>query len=337
LFWGLKGGGGGSLGIVTRMTLRVHELPETFGAVNMTVRAASDAAYRRLIGLVLDFCSRSLLNPHWGEQLRLPGDNTLRVSMVFQGLDRGQAQAVWQPFMQALDAAPQDFKIDFAPLKFVATSARTFWAPSWFKRLLGFMRSDDRPGAPPGHVYWSGDREQAGQVLHAYGSLWLPSTLLHADRRRALGDALYAATQHWGLSLHLNKGLAGAPAAVVDAARDTAMNPAVLDAFALVILGAEGPPAYPGIAGHEPDVVRARRHAQALHRALGELRKQVPDAGSYLAESDYFEPDWQRSFWGANHARLRGVKARYDPEGLFFVHHGVGSEAWSDDGFDPVS
>jgi len=27
------------------------------------------------------------------------------------------------------------------------------------------------------------------------------------------------------------------------------------------------------------------------------------------------------------------VKAKYDPEGLFFVHHGVGSEGWSEDGF----
>src|SRR5882762_202638 len=34
LFWGLKGGGGGSLGVVTRLTLPEHELPETFGAVN---------------------------------------------------------------------------------------------------------------------------------------------------------------------------------------------------------------------------------------------------------------------------------------------------------------
>jgi hypothetical protein len=30
---------------------------------------------------------------------------------------------------------------------------------------------------------------------------------------------------------------------------------------------------------------------------------------------------------------LRAVKDRYDPEGLFFVHHGVGSEDWSPDGF----
>jgi hypothetical protein len=27
------------------------------------------------------------------------------------------------------------------------------------------------------------------------------------------------------------------------------------------------------------------------------------------------------------------VKEHYDPDGLFFVHHGVGSEDWSADGF----
>jgi hypothetical protein len=31
------------------------------------------------------------------------------------------------------------------------------------------------------------------------------------------------------------------------------------------------------------------------------------------------------------------VKARYDPDGLFFVHHGVGSEGWSPDGFTRLS
>jgi hypothetical protein len=27
------------------------------------------------------------------------------------------------------------------------------------------------------------------------------------------------------------------------------------------------------------------------------------------------------------------VKREVDPDGLFFVHHGVGSEGWSEDGF----
>ncbi|HEY2255764.1 MAG TPA: FAD-dependent oxidoreductase, partial [Variovorax sp.] len=130
LFWGLKGGGGGSLGVLTRLTLRVHPLPETFGAVNMTVQATSAAAYRRLVGLVVDFAGRNLVDAHWGEQIHVRPDNVLQVSMVFQGLTRSQAKAVWQPFLDALAAAPEDFKLEFSPFMIVSTSAREFWAPT---------------------------------------------------------------------------------------------------------------------------------------------------------------------------------------------------------------
>ena len=101
LFWALKGGGGGSFGVVTRLTLKVHPLPETFGAVNFTVRAASDVAYRKLVGMAIDLYADRLMNPHWGEQIRLRG-NALQVAMVFQGLTRAEAVAVWQPFFDAL-------------------------------------------------------------------------------------------------------------------------------------------------------------------------------------------------------------------------------------------
>jgi hypothetical protein len=94
LFWALKGGGGGSLGVVTRLTLRVHALPESFGAVNFSIQAASPTAFRKLIGMVVDFYGTSLMNPHWGEQIRLRRDNVLKIAMVFQGLSRGQAQDV---------------------------------------------------------------------------------------------------------------------------------------------------------------------------------------------------------------------------------------------------
>jgi FAD/FMN-containing dehydrogenase len=333
LFWALKGGGGGSFGVVTRVTLKVHELPDTFGAVNFTVHAKSDAAYRRLTAMVVDLYADRLMNPHWGEQIRLRTGNVLSIAMVFQGLARSEAVALWQPFLDAIDGAPQDYSMDFAPLKIVSTSARSFWEPTLIKRALGFIAHDDRPGAPAGNVFWPGDQGQSGQFLHAYQSAWLPAALLRRDQRAALCDALFAASRHWVISLHVNKGLAGAPEPALAAARDTAMNPEALDAFALVICGAAESSAYPGVRGHEPNVARARQDTQAIERAMGELRKVVPHPGAYVSESNFFQPDWQRAFWGSHYARLLAVKDRYDPDGLFFVHHGVGSERWSDDGF----
>src|SRR4029077_11235175 len=99
----------------------------------------------------------------------------------------------------------------------------------------------------------------------------LPASLLRESQRERLADALFASSRQWQMALHFNKGRAGAPDEALAAARDTAMNPAVLDAFALAIIGAEGPPAFPGIAGHEPDLARARRDAGAIDRAMKSL------------------------------------------------------------------
>jgi hypothetical protein len=76
-----------------------------------------------------------------------------------------------------------------------------------------------------------------------------------------------------------------------------------------------------------------RRRALLARAALAEGALAAPAAGSYVSESDFFEPDWARAFRGPNYARLLRVKERYDPDGLFIVHHGVGSERWSPDGF----
>jgi FAD/FMN-containing dehydrogenase len=103
----------------------------------------------------------------------------------------------------------------------------------------------------------------------------------------------------------------------------------VVDAFALAIIATGGPPLewLPFYASF------ARTRARAVDDASAELRKAVEDPGSYVAESNYFNRSWQTAFWGGHYSRLRAIKDRYDPDGLFFVHHGVGSEDWSEDGF----
>ncbi len=119
----------------------------------------------------------------------------------------------------------------------------------------------------------------------------------------------------------------------IAAVKETATNPSVCTSFALAMVGADQGPAYPGIPNHEPDVERGRKAADNVRRAVAELRVVAAGNGAYVSESNFFDADFQRSYWGDNYRRLAQIKQEHDPEGLFFVHNGVGSEQWSADGF----
>ncbi len=332
LFWAIKGGGGGTFGVLTRLTLKTHELPHFLGFAGGSVKAQSDASYARLIAYCLGFYRDHLFNPHWGEQLKFGPDNTLGISMVSQGLDKDQSAKVWQPFIEWIKASPADFIVR-SPLRTGAWPARSWWDLNGNPSMI----RDTREGAVTGHAWWRGDQDQVGAYLHGYDSLWLPASLLKTDRQKLLGDALFAASRHKQLELHINKGLAGAPPEALAATQKTATNPAVLEAFALVIIADGEAPAYPGQTRPKMDVAAAHADSQAINRASAELRKIAPASGSYVSESNYFNRVWQSEYWGANYARLRAIKAQYDPAGLFFVHHGVGSEDWTADGFTPLT
>jgi FAD/FMN-containing dehydrogenase len=334
LFWALKGAGQCAFGVVTRLTLRTHELGKEAGGFNIKVKAASDDAFRKLLAAFVDVAAASLINPHWGEEVHIHGDNTLAVEMVFKDLTPAEAKAAWKPVTDLIAAAPADYQAQ-------GPSALTQPMKLWWdfaadrKMRAPWLRFDERPGAPEQHAWWSGDSDQVSMFIHGYESLWLPVSLLEKANRARLADGLFAASRHFTTSLHFNKGLAGAPPEAIAASRDTATNPAVLDAFALVIIATGSFPNYPGYPAL--DLAVAHQNARRIDAATAALRPLAPAGGSYVSESNYFNKDWRRAFWGPHYPRLAAIKAKYDPEGLFIFHHGVGSERWSADGFTQLS
>lgn len=61
------------------------------------------------------------------------------------------------------------------------------------------------------------------------------------------------------------------------------------------------------------------------------LKAATPGSGTYLNEANFQEADWQTTFYGTNYARLKSIKAKYDPNDLLYGLTAVGSEAWEAD------
>ena len=321
LYWALKGGGGGTFGVVTRVTLKTHPLPSLFCGVSGEISARDDAAFRELVRRFLVLYHDQLADEHWGEQVKLRQDRTLVFSLVTSGLTKKEAQQRFEAFHTWAAAQPAlTVKLsyyDLPPRKLWDYRALSELAP---KEIQVDPRSR---GSESPRWWWSGDSDQVDITWYAYRSRWVPLQLFEAKNAARFAGALVEAAHHHSFSLQFNKGQAGAEADAVLRDRDTAMNPAVLDAAALIIC-ADGERA-----PRREEGVRARR---AVEAAMSVIDALAPDAGTYVNEADWFEHDWQRSFWGKNYERLLQIKRTWDPDGLFTCHHCVGSERWSADG-----
>ncbi|KAF2663716.1 FAD-binding domain-containing protein [Microthyrium microscopicum] len=71
----------------------------------------------------------------------------------------------------------------------------------------------------------------------------------------------------------------------------------------------------------------AKRKAAAI-KFTQSLASLNPDMGMYVNEADPETEGIQKAFWGENYARLLSIKRRMDPSGVFWCKQCVGGEEW---------
>ncbi len=110
------------------------------------------------------------------------------------------------------------------------------------------------------------------------------------------------------------------------------MNPAVFNAAGLLIMAGGSNEVFHGTAAEELSLLKVKKDIDNINQAMKFIKAITPNAGTYANESDYFQKNWQQDFWGGNYQKLLTIKKKYDPNGLFYCHHCVGSEYWDDAG-----
>lgn len=324
LFWALRGGGGGTFGVVTKVVLMTHELPKYFGLVSGSITAKTDAAFQDLLEQFILFYGERLNNEHWGEQVRIQADNSLHLSLAFQGMSAKEAEKVWAPFAAWVEQRKDTLTMKAAYFDFPGNK---MWDYDYLNKNLPGSVVADRTSAAPGDGFWwwADDSGQVSAYWYAYQSRWIPEKYFTKAESKSFASLLFQASRQWPLGLHFNKGQAGASAEARRRGKETSMNPAVFDAAALLIVAAQGQ-GFPGISGKEPDYAAGKIAKAKVDAAMKIIGAATLHAGTYPNEADYFEENWQDSFWGIHYKKLLAIKRKYDPSGLFSCHHCVGSE-----------
>ncbi|KAI0023855.1 hypothetical protein F4780DRAFT_769105 [Xylariomycetidae sp. FL0641] len=291
LFWALRGGGGGTFGVVLSTTHRVEpRMPVAFADIHMPSNATADDAldWVQLLAEESLAWGRAGWGGHVGGSFvthfnplpALTADGDAAAKKAFQrtsdfAVARGGTSdiKVFGSFLEAWDALPASAL--GGNVRFVSSRllpAAQFATAEGIADILAYMRRAQGLGFDPRSFY----TPVTTPFVHR------PADHADAAARTSTTPAWYGALWHFETS----------GAFAWNATYDERLR--FLTSLTNVTVQAE--------------------------------RLAGSNGGSYLNEANPFTPDWQDAFWGDNYAKLLEVKRKYDPERLFKCWKCVGFE-----------
>ncbi|KAM6494758.1 FAD binding domain containing protein [Amanita muscaria] len=282
LFWALRGGGGGTYGVVVYVTYQTHDIQPTT-MVNFTMVFSLPAVAQNVVTELVKMLP-NLQDAFWSGIYLLSNKS---ISSVIYASDTAIAQGnpIFNPFIEQARAAGA-----------IITTHRQS-APSFYAASTPLYSTYNFLGGMPTElitrfVSITAAKEQPEQVA---------KVLLGVN----YGGFLSA--------------IGGGKVSQIDP-DSVGVNPAwrqAIGIFESSVNWLEGTP-----------TAEINRLSQIAAADLESLNAISLNNGTYLNEASPYEKNFQNTFFGSHYARLKEIKSLYDPNGLFIVADGVGSEDW---------
>ncbi|KAF2434934.1 FAD-binding domain-containing protein [Tothia fuscella] len=288
LFWAMRGGGGSTFGIVTKMTFATHA-PELQHGIRITITPgdSNSAGYTKGMAYLMTKMPEFVDFGMTG----YPIMSATKYESLFTtpGKEASDIDDFISPIVDRLEK--------------MGLTVSLIRIPSWSNVLANSLGL-----SPNGATGLKTGTNVMGTRLLTRGSF---ADVKNWERVLAIFFAEGYITEPFALmggKVAQNKGL------------DVSLNPAWRNAIMHFSILDKDSDKYGSVAGIE----KAYRRMQDLHVPL--LDAMSADNAAYFNEASYIEPKWQHTFWGSNYPRLVGVKQKYDPNNTFWCHPCVGNE-----------
>ena len=293
LYWALSGGGPGTYGVVTSLTVKAFEDGIVAGAnATITLSPSSPLDFWNVVSL-WHISLSTLVDAGGAATWLLSNDSLDIVAVALSGQNDHAVRNLLQPFTDGLER--YNVTSSF--------SARTFSTylelyAYYFGLPFGDYPSNQVEGGRlfPRHVVETRNKDLTSVLQN----------ITSDSRFRVYGVALNAAHSS-------SNGSGTFPSnSVLPAWRTTLLH--------LVITG-EWDYTASLDTNHEVE-------DKLTNNLIPMFEELAPDSGAYVNEGNFEQPNWQQTFYGTNYSKLRAIKSIYDPYNLFYARTGVGSEAW---------
>ncbi|KAF1932822.1 FAD-binding domain-containing protein [Didymella exigua CBS 183.55] len=289
LYWALSGGGGGTYGIITSITLKAHE-SKTVGGAAMQLLASSTTTenYAALTAKFVELLP-AMIDAGAMVIFLISTQYIVIKPLTLWDSTEAKAREVLKPFsdyLVSLGITP--------PIAYTELAYRDH-----YERYLGPL--------PQGSFEVS---------RYQFGGRLIPRDVVE-NNAAELNEVLAELTKEGVL-------LAGSSADYSKRA-NTPEN-SVLPAWRGAITQLQLITNWNSTAPWTDMEAAQKKMTEVL---MPKIEAVTPGSGSYMSEADFQQPNWQTTFYGSNYAKLKTIKDKYDPEHVFYNLKSVGSDAWT--------
>ncbi|VDC02802.1 unnamed protein product [Peniophora sp. CBMAI 1063] len=298
LFWALRGGGAGSWGVITSITMQTHPIFNASAHVaNILFNSTSQAAAAMTVHAQHIFDLDALRAGQYFFVYNLDGgESLLQMSTLFANISGDDAQAAIAPSLADVQAVG-------------ASILNQTVVTALVNDIVG--EADDNAG-----------------FNNVLVSRLIPAT--QYEHNPSVIGAAYKTLLEQGVNHVLGHLVAGGKV-TENANISSAILPKWRTAKTHVIASTTWNDTVSASDAVELQQRFFSQNVPVLAAATGE-----DDSGAYSNEANVLEPDFKTTFFGPNYDRLSSIKAQYDSKDLFIVRAGVGSERWDVSGMCTV-